>query len=58
MVSWHAPNERTYAPLIEAVMVGRSGTHAISFVRKSEPLPQWIAEWQPPHFAGRIGGGR
>ena len=44
IVVWHAPNERAHAPLIEAVMVGRSGTNAISFVRKSEPLPQWIAE--------------
>ena len=33
-----------FAPLIEAVMVGRSGTNAISFVRKSEPLPQWKME--------------
>jgi len=24
-------------------MVGRSGTNAISFVRKSEPLPQWMS---------------
>lgn len=44
VVVWHAPSERAHAPLIEAVMVGRSGTNAISFVRKSEPLPQWIAE--------------
>jgi hypothetical protein len=44
VVVWHAPNSKAHAPLIEAVMVGRSGTNAISFVRKSEPLPQWIAE--------------
>jgi hypothetical protein len=41
IVEWHAANKSTHAPLIEAVMVGRSGTNAISFVRKSEPLPQW-----------------
>lgn len=41
IVEWHAGTKDTYAPLIEAVMVGRSGTHAISFVRQSEPLPQW-----------------
>jgi len=42
IVEWHAATEDTHAPLIEAVMVGRSGTNAISFVRKSEPLPQWV----------------
>lgn len=41
IVEWHAADDRVHAPLIEAVMVGRSGTNAISFVRKSEPLPQW-----------------
>ena len=41
IVEWHAESDKVHAPLIEAVMVGRSGTHAISFVRKSEPLPQW-----------------
>jgi hypothetical protein len=44
IVEWHAENEGTHAPLIEAVMVGRSGTNAIAFVRKSEPLPEWTAE--------------
>ena len=42
IVEWHAGSGETHAPLIEAVMVGRSGTNAISFVRKSEPLPQWM----------------
>jgi hypothetical protein len=41
IVEWHAVDKSVHAPLIEAVMVGRSGTNAISFVRKSEPLPQW-----------------
>jgi hypothetical protein len=41
IVEWHADRASAHAPLIEAVMVGRSGTNAISFVRKSEPLPQW-----------------
>jgi hypothetical protein len=41
IVEWHSADKRVHAPLIEAVMVGRSGTNAISFVRKSEPLPQW-----------------
>jgi hypothetical protein len=41
IVEWHAPDKHVHSPLIEAVMVGRSGTNAISFVRKSEPLPQW-----------------
>ena len=41
IVEWHAADKNVHAPLIEAVMVGRSGTNAISFVRKSEPLPQW-----------------
>ncbi len=44
IVEWHAAEKRVHAPLIEAVMVGRSGTNAISFVRKSEPLPQWKME--------------
>lgn len=44
IVEWHAGTEDTHAPLIEAVMVGRSGTNAISFVRESEPLPQWKAD--------------
>ena len=43
IVEWHADSTETHAPLIEAVMVGRSGTNAISFVRKSEPLPQWMS---------------
>lgn len=43
IVEWHAGSGETHAPLIEAVMVGRSGTNAISFVRKSEPLPQWMS---------------
>jgi len=43
IVEWHAGGTQTHAPLIEAVMVGRSGTNAISFVRKSEPLPQWMS---------------
>jgi hypothetical protein len=43
IVEWHAATKDTHAPLIEAVMVGRSGTNAISFVRKSEPLPQWMS---------------
>lgn len=38
VVEWHAKDETVHPPLIEAVMVGRSGTNAISFVRKSEPL--------------------
>ena len=41
IVEWHAADQSVHAPLIEAVMVGRSGTNAVSFVRKSEPLPQW-----------------
>ena len=41
IVEWHAANRRVHAPVIEAVMVGRSGTNAISFVRKAEPLPEW-----------------
>ena len=41
IVEWHAADPSVHAPLIEAVMVGRSGTNAISFVRKAEPLPQW-----------------
>jgi len=44
IVEWHAESKSTHAPLIEAVMVGRSGTNAISFVRKSEPLPQWMSK--------------
>lgn len=44
IVVWHAASKSVHAPLIEAVMVGRSGTNAISFVRKSEPLPQWKLE--------------
>ena len=44
IVEWHTTTRGTHAPLIEAVMVGRSGTNAISFVRRSEPLPEWIAE--------------
>jgi len=44
IVEWHAATPDTHPPLIEAVMVGRSGTNAISFVRGSEPLPQWKAE--------------
>ncbi len=43
IVEWYAGSRDTHAPLIEAVMVGRSGTNAISFVRKSEPLPQWMS---------------
>jgi len=43
IVEWHARATETHTPLIEAVMVGRSGTNAISFVRKSEPLPQWMS---------------
>ena len=43
IVEWHVGATETHAPLIEAVMVGRSGTNAISFVRKSEPLPQWMS---------------
>lgn len=38
IVEWHAEDRMVHPPLIEAVMVGRSGTNAISFVRKSEPL--------------------
>lgn len=44
IVEWHAASEKTHAPLIEAVMVGRSGTNGISFVRKAEPLPEWHAK--------------
>ena len=44
IVEWHAATLGTHVPLIEAVMVGRSGTNAISFVRKSEPLPQWMSD--------------
>jgi hypothetical protein len=43
IVEWHAGATETHGPLIEAVMVGRSGTNAISFVRKSEPLRQWMS---------------
>jgi len=41
IVEWHAERDTTSAPLIEAVMVGRSGTNAIAFVRRSEPLSDW-----------------
>jgi len=44
IVEWHAGTKDTHAPLVEAIMVGRSGTNAISFVRKSEPLPQWMSD--------------
>lgn len=44
IVEWFAATDRTHAPLIEAVMVGRSGTNAIAFVRKGEPLPQWLSD--------------
>jgi hypothetical protein len=44
IVEWRAGNRSVHRPLIEAVMVGRSGTNAISFVRKSEPLPEWDPE--------------
>ena len=44
IIEWHAADRSVHAPLIEAVMVGRSGTNAISFVRKSEPLPEWVAD--------------
>jgi len=44
IVEWRAATEDTHAPLIEAVMVGRSGTNAISFVRESVPLPQRIVD--------------
>lgn len=44
IVEWHAATKDAHAPLIEAVMVGRSGTNAISFVRQSESLPQWAAD--------------
>jgi len=44
IVESHAADKSVHAPLIEAVMVGRSGTNAISFVRKSEPLPQWAVD--------------
>lgn len=40
IVEWHAADKRVHAPLIEAVMVGRSGTNAIAFVRKGQPLPE------------------
>ena len=43
IVEWHAAGRDSNPPLIEAVMVGRSGTNAISFVRRSEPLPRWMA---------------
>lgn len=44
IVEWHAATDKTHAPLIEAIMVGRSGTNAISFVGKSESLPQWLSD--------------
>jgi hypothetical protein len=44
IVEWHASTHDTHAPLIEAVMVGRSGTNAISFVRRGESLPQWTSD--------------
>ena len=44
IIEWHAADRSVHPPLIEAVMVGRSGTNAISFVRKSEPLPEWVAD--------------
>ncbi|MGB5268216.1 MAG: DUF3124 domain-containing protein [Polyangiales bacterium] len=43
IVEWHAASRDANPPLIEAVMVGRSGTNAISFVRRSEQLPRWKA---------------
>ncbi|HSN82389.1 MAG TPA: DUF3124 domain-containing protein [Polyangiales bacterium] len=44
IIEWYAATDKAHAPLIEAVMVGRSGTNAIAFISKSEPLPQWLAE--------------
>lgn len=44
IVEWHAEAKDSHPPLIEAVMVGRSGTNAISFVRRSEPLPEWTSK--------------
>jgi len=40
IVEWLAADKHVHAPLIEAVMVGRSGTNAIAFVRKGQPLSQ------------------
>lgn len=44
IVEWFGGTTQAHAPLIEAVMVGRSGTNAIAFVSKSEPLPQWLSD--------------
>lgn len=44
IVEWYGADAKSHAPLIEAVMVGRSGTNAIAFVSKSEPLPQWLSD--------------
>jgi hypothetical protein len=44
IVEWYAVTDKAHAPLIEAVMVGRSGTNAIAFVSKGEPLPQWLSD--------------
>jgi len=41
IVEWRTSGGNVHRPLVEAVMVGRSGTNAISFVRKAEPLPEW-----------------
>lgn len=38
IVQWGATNRRTAAPFIEAVMVGRSGTNAISFVSPGQTI--------------------
>lgn len=44
IVEWHGATEKAHSPLIEAVMVGRSGTNAIGFISRSEPLPQWLSD--------------
>jgi hypothetical protein len=41
LVEWRAKSKQVRRPLIEAVMVGRSGTAAISFVRKAVVLHDW-----------------
>ncbi len=41
IVEWRASSKDVRRPLIEAVMVGRSGTAAISFVRKAVVLHDW-----------------
>ncbi|MEM9728749.1 MAG: DUF3124 domain-containing protein [Myxococcota bacterium] len=44
VVDWGAANRQTASPFIEAVMVGRSGTNAISFVSPGRTIDRSITE--------------